>query len=68
MPVWPRKEILKCHELMYSDTPLAVVQDCYRRWGGTARFVLEYAQIDDQQLLLEESSYLDRMELALMLY
>ena len=53
---------------MYSDTPLAVVQDCYRRWGGTARFVLEYAQIDDQQLLLEESSYLDRMELALMLY
>ncbi|CAK4177625.1 unnamed protein product [Aphanomyces euteiches] len=42
MPVWSRGEILQCRELMYSDTPVAVVEDCFRRWG-----------VDDQQALLE---------------
>ncbi|CAK4542770.1 unnamed protein product [Aphanomyces euteiches] len=45
MPVWSRGEILQCRELMYSDTPVAVVEDCFRRWGGIARYqaLLEYA-------------------------
>ncbi|POM74955.1 LOW QUALITY PROTEIN: Crinkler (CRN) family protein [Phytophthora palmivora] len=55
MPVWSMKEILTCRELIYSDTPVAVVQDCYRRWGGIARYVLPYAQVENQQVLLEKA-------------
>ncbi|CAK4608905.1 unnamed protein product [Aphanomyces euteiches] len=43
----------QCRELMYSDTPVAVVEDCFRRWGGIALYVLRYAQVEDQQALLE---------------
>ncbi|KAG6976052.1 hypothetical protein JG688_00001770 [Phytophthora aleatoria] len=55
MPVWSKQEILKCRELMYSDIPVAVVQDCFRRWGGIARYVLQFAQVENQQVLLEEA-------------
>jgi hypothetical protein len=55
MPVWSIKEILKCRELMYSDTPMAVVQNCFSRWGGIARYVLRYAQVHNQQVLLEKA-------------
>ncbi|POM73489.1 LOW QUALITY PROTEIN: Crinkler (CRN) family protein [Phytophthora palmivora] len=55
MPVWSMKEILTCRELIYSDTPVAVVQDCFRRWGGIARYVLRYAQVENQQVLLEKA-------------
>jgi hypothetical protein len=55
MPVWSRREIFKCRELIYPDIPAAVVQSCFRRWGGIARYVLRYAQIDDQQVLLENA-------------
>ncbi|KAG6949367.1 hypothetical protein JG687_00014907 [Phytophthora cactorum] len=52
MPVWSQQEIFKCRELVYSDLPVAVVQDCFRRWGGITRYALWYAQLDDQQVLL----------------
>ncbi|EEY67030.1 crinkler (CRN) family protein, putative [Phytophthora infestans T30-4] len=55
MPVWSLKEILQCRKLMYSDTPMAVVQDCFRRWGGIARYVLRFSQVGDQQVLLEKA-------------
>ncbi|EEY61763.1 crinkler (CRN) family protein, partial [Phytophthora infestans T30-4] len=55
MPVWSLKEILQCRELMYSDTPMAVVQKCFRRWGGIARYVLRFSQVRNQQLLLEKA-------------
>ncbi|KAG6971494.1 hypothetical protein JG687_00001989 [Phytophthora cactorum] len=55
MPVWSKQEILKCRELMYSDIPVAVVQDCFRRWGGIACYVLRFAQVESQQVLLEEA-------------
>ncbi|KAG3133725.1 hypothetical protein PI126_g19044 [Phytophthora idaei] len=55
MPVWSQQEIFKCRELVYSDLPVAVVQDCFRRWGGITRYVLWYAQLDDQQVLLENT-------------
>ena len=55
MPVWSRNEILKCRELIYSDTPENVVQDCFRRWGGIARYVLRFAQVEKQQMLLEKA-------------
>lgn len=55
MPVWSIEEILKCRELMYSDTPVAVVQDCFRQWGGIPRYVLRYAHVQEQQVALEEA-------------
>ncbi|ETI30206.1 hypothetical protein F443_22676, partial [Phytophthora nicotianae P1569] len=55
MPVWSLKEILQCRELIYSTTPEAVVQDCFRRWGGIARYVLRFAQVGNQQVLLEKA-------------
>ncbi|EEY53770.1 crinkler (CRN) family protein, putative [Phytophthora infestans T30-4] len=55
MPVWSLKEILQCRKLMYSDTPVDVVQKCFRRWGGIARYVLRFSQVGDQQVLLEKA-------------
>ena len=40
MPVWTKQEILDCRELVLSNTPVDIVEDCYRRWGGNARHVL----------------------------
>uniref|UniRef100_A0AAV1T394 Crinkler effector protein N-terminal domain-containing protein n=1 Tax=Peronospora matthiolae TaxID=2874970 RepID=A0AAV1T394_9STRA len=34
MPVWSEEEILNFRELMYSNTPVAIVEGCYCRWGG----------------------------------
>ncbi|KAL3657054.1 hypothetical protein V7S43_018102 [Phytophthora oleae] len=53
MPVWSWDEIFTCRRLMYSDKPEVLVQDCFRRWGGIARYVLHYAEIEEQQALLE---------------
>uniref|UniRef100_A0AAV1TTW0 Crinkler effector protein N-terminal domain-containing protein n=1 Tax=Peronospora matthiolae TaxID=2874970 RepID=A0AAV1TTW0_9STRA len=55
MPVWTEQEILQCRELMYSDRPLECVMECYRRWGGVARYVLCFAMDQDQQDLLVEA-------------
>ncbi|POM62600.1 LOW QUALITY PROTEIN: Crinkler (CRN) family protein [Phytophthora palmivora] len=51
--VWSKQEILKCRELMYLEIPVAIVEDCFRRWGGIARYVLRYGQHDYQQVWLE---------------
>ncbi|KAE8907409.1 hypothetical protein PF005_g3257 [Phytophthora fragariae] len=39
----------------FNKTNSTIVQDCFRRWGGIARYVLRYAQLDDQQELLEKA-------------
>ncbi|OQR82290.1 crinkler (CRN) family protein, partial [Thraustotheca clavata] len=43
MPVWTMQEVLKCRELMYTNVSEVIVQDCFHRWGGIARYVLHYA-------------------------
>eukprot|EP00644_Phytophthora_capsici_P018323 jgi/Phyca11/131973/e_gw1.125.9.1 len=55
MPVWSRDEVLTCRELMYSDIPESVVQDCFRRWGGIPRYVLHYATAGGRQQWLEKA-------------
>ena len=55
MPVWSEQEILNCRELMYSNTPVAVVESCYRRWGGIPLYVLRHAEDTEQQKLLDEA-------------
>uniref|UniRef100_A0AAV1T256 Crinkler effector protein N-terminal domain-containing protein n=1 Tax=Peronospora matthiolae TaxID=2874970 RepID=A0AAV1T256_9STRA len=55
MPVWSEEEILNCRELVYSNTPVTVVEDCYRRWGGIPLYVLRHAEDADQQKLLDEA-------------
>lgn len=55
MPVWTKEEIFRCRELMYPHTPVAIVDECYRRWGGIARYVLRHAEDPQQQGLLGEA-------------
>uniref|UniRef100_A0AAV1TNA3 Crinkler effector protein N-terminal domain-containing protein n=1 Tax=Peronospora matthiolae TaxID=2874970 RepID=A0AAV1TNA3_9STRA len=55
MPVWTKEEIFTCRELMYPHTPVTVVEECYRRWGGIARYVLRHAEDPQQQGLLSEA-------------
>ena len=55
MPVWTEQEILQCRDLMYSDRPLERVMECYRKWGGIARYVLRFAMVERQQSLLGEA-------------
>ncbi|RHY91558.1 hypothetical protein DYB35_004758 [Aphanomyces astaci] len=55
MPVWTWDEISTCHKLLYPDLELNVVTDCFRRWGGVPRYVLQYALRDTQQSLLERA-------------
>uniref|UniRef100_A0AAV1TTM9 Crinkler effector protein N-terminal domain-containing protein n=1 Tax=Peronospora matthiolae TaxID=2874970 RepID=A0AAV1TTM9_9STRA len=55
MPVWTEQEILHCRELMYPDRPLECVMECYRKWGGIARYVLCFTMVGSQQNLLGEA-------------
>uniref|UniRef100_A0AAV1TLS1 Crinkler effector protein N-terminal domain-containing protein n=1 Tax=Peronospora matthiolae TaxID=2874970 RepID=A0AAV1TLS1_9STRA len=55
MPVWTEEEIFQCRELMYSDRPVNDVKECFRKWGGIARYVLRYATDQDQQKSLDEA-------------
>lgn len=55
MPVWSRKEIMKCRDLLYPNLDASMVSGHFRRWGGIARYVLEYAASDRQQLMLEKA-------------
>uniref|UniRef100_A0AAV1TQZ5 Crinkler effector protein N-terminal domain-containing protein n=1 Tax=Peronospora matthiolae TaxID=2874970 RepID=A0AAV1TQZ5_9STRA len=55
MPVWTEQEILQCRELMYPDRPLECVMECYRKWGGIARYVLCFTMVGSQQNLLGEA-------------
>ena len=61
MPVWSEEEIMTCRGLMYSNTPAAIVEDCYDRWGGIPRYVLRYAEDSEQQKLLEKATDMVRV-------
>eukprot|EP00644_Phytophthora_capsici_P011907 jgi/Phyca11/106457/e_gw1.12.537.1 len=55
MPVWTEQEIFSCREQVYSTIPKSVVQKCFYRWGGIPRYVLQYAQFDNHQALIEKA-------------
>ncbi|TMW57981.1 hypothetical protein Poli38472_013455 [Pythium oligandrum] len=55
MPVWSSAELMKCRDLVYRDVSDVTVADCFRRWGGIARYVLAYANFRDQQDMLEKA-------------
>lgn len=54
MPMWSKDETMKCHALMYSGKVSAEKEeDCYRRWGGNARYVLHNATSTSHQVQLQ---------------
>nr|BAP69148.1 RxLR effector candidate protein [Hyaloperonospora arabidopsidis Emoy2] len=55
MPVWSKQEIFKCRELLYSNTPVEIVEKRYMKWGGVARYVLQYAEDKALQKVLKEA-------------
>ncbi|TMW57984.1 hypothetical protein Poli38472_013458 [Pythium oligandrum] len=60
MPVWSLDELMKCRDLVYPNIPVATVADCFRRWGGIARYVLRFAENSSQQAFLRQAiNYVD---------
>eukprot|EP00644_Phytophthora_capsici_P018321 jgi/Phyca11/131976/e_gw1.125.17.1 len=55
IPVWSWDELSTCREVLYSDVPESVVEGCFHRWGGIPRYVLQYAQSEEKQILLEKT-------------
>ncbi|KAF0704419.1 hypothetical protein DYB28_008092 [Aphanomyces astaci] len=55
MPVWTLDEILSCRKLLYPDLDVNMVTDCFHRWGGVPRYVLENMLRDTHQSLLERA-------------
>ena len=55
MPVWTPEEIFRCRELLYSSTPVEIVEDRYLKWGGIARYVLRHAQNLRKQQALDQA-------------
>uniref|UniRef100_M4C4W8 RxLR effector candidate protein n=1 Tax=Hyaloperonospora arabidopsidis (strain Emoy2) TaxID=559515 RepID=M4C4W8_HYAAE len=55
MPVWTQEEIFRCRQLMYSNTPVEIVEDRYLKWGGIARYVLRYAMDSEKQEELDQA-------------
>lgn len=63
MPVWTRKEIDLCRNMIYEYIPDDMFEKLYSEWGGNPRFVLEYAFDDTQQDTLEEAIKSCKMEI-----
>uniref|UniRef100_A0AAV1UA98 Uncharacterized protein n=1 Tax=Peronospora matthiolae TaxID=2874970 RepID=A0AAV1UA98_9STRA len=55
MPVWTKREILKCREVMFPNTPLDIVEKCYIEWGGIARYVLSHDEASVKQEALDRA-------------
>ena len=55
MPVWTQEEIFRCRQLMYSNTPVEIVEDRYLKWGGIVRYVLRYAMDSEKQEELDQA-------------
>jgi hypothetical protein len=53
MPVWSREEIFKCRFMLYPTLSEDLVENLYSKWGGIARYVLQYALVEVQQALTE---------------
>uniref|UniRef100_A0AAV1TQG9 Crinkler effector protein N-terminal domain-containing protein n=1 Tax=Peronospora matthiolae TaxID=2874970 RepID=A0AAV1TQG9_9STRA len=65
MPVWSKQEIFKCRELLYSNTPVEIVEKRYMKWGGVARYVLEYAEDKAVQKSLKEAITKSNLQMIL---
>jgi hypothetical protein len=55
MPVWTWEEIMACRVLVYPSVPADAVEDCFDRWGGIARYVLERAQDPSEQKQIDDA-------------
>lgn len=55
MPVWTLRETLRCRELLFPLLTESIVRENFRRWGGIAQYVLEYASCDETQQSLADA-------------
>ena len=55
MPVWSREEIFSCRSMLYPSLSNDLVEERYLQWGGIARYVLQYALVEEQQARLKEA-------------
>ncbi|KAG5184461.1 hypothetical protein JKP88DRAFT_268568 [Tribonema minus] len=53
MPPWSLDELQLCRARMFPHLPSKEVEDLFSKWGGSARYVLEYATSQSQKRLLE---------------
>ena len=56
LPPWSLEELKKCRESIFDGkVTKAQVEELFRKWGGVARFVLEYADDPTQQDHLDKA-------------
>jgi hypothetical protein len=55
MSVWSREEIQQCRALVYPNISGELANELFDKWGGVARFVLQYAHEESQQSLLTKA-------------
>jgi hypothetical protein len=55
MPPWTYSEMLQLRNNLYAHLTECKVKQLYNRWGGVPRYVLYYANNDDQQQELESA-------------
>ena len=63
MPPWSQEEILMCGKGMYSSEDEKLFDENFRRWGGVARYVFEFAKAPEMQNFLEDALARCNMEL-----
>lgn len=55
MPVWTLDEIQTCRQQLFPEVDETVAKDCFLKWGGIPRFVLQFADDKAQQELLMQA-------------
>lgn len=53
MPVWRKPDLMAARELLYSSVTKERAEELYAKWGGVPRNVLERANHEDWQSMLE---------------
>lgn len=56
MPTFTLPELQRCREIAFPTLGAAVVESHHERWGGSARFVLRYAKVQEQQRLMKDAN------------
>ena len=51
--MWEEAELLLCHEHVFGNSSRAEVLQRYSVWGGIPRYILQFTDIEDQQLLTD---------------
>ncbi|CAG8516510.1 3403_t:CDS:1, partial [Racocetra fulgida] len=53
MPTWDLEELEAVHQSIYLNTNFTKLRELYALWGGIPRYVVEKAEMESSQILLE---------------